>query len=64
MTDLEKLCDATLIDTMPAPLKAAIDAALASGGKPKEIIRRVKRQTGGKRTLTVLAVEAYLSSKH
>jgi len=59
--------DDVLIDEMPDGLKAAIDAALAGGAPPGEILRRVRLKTGGPQAqpggLTYLAVEAYLERR-
>lgn len=67
MDDLERAVNDVLIDEMPAGLKAALDAALAKGAPPAEILRRVRAQTGGPLArpggLTYLAVEAYLERR-
>jgi hypothetical protein len=67
MTHLESLratCGAALAGSLPAGLRAAVDAALAAGATRRGVLARVRRLTGGPRStrggLTYLAVAAYL----
>ena len=55
--------DLALIDTLTPSLKRTIDAALVCGLSKREILAQVRRAAGGKRTLVVLAVEAYIGAK-
>jgi hypothetical protein len=61
---LRAACDKVLAADLPPGLKAALDAALVAGATPRELLARVRRQTGGSRArrggLTYLAVKAYL----
>jgi hypothetical protein len=61
---LTAACDEALIASLAPGLKTSLDAALAKGATPRELLARVRRQTGGPRArrggLTYLAVEAYL----
>lgn len=61
LDDLRQLVDDTLLESMPAGLKRAIDTALQAGATHKDLLRRAKQQAGG-RTTTVLQIEAYLES--
>lgn len=61
--EIERMAEHVLCEAMPDALKAAIDAALAKGARHDEILRRVRAAEGGERTLTVLAVEAYLGAR-
>lgn len=63
MHDLTKAVDAILSESLPQSLRNSIDAALAAGATPREVLGLVKRQCGGKRGPTVLATEAYLGIK-
>jgi hypothetical protein len=64
LTDLQRATDDALIAAMSPGLRAAVDAALAAGARPAEVLALVRRATGGSRArpggLTYLAVEAYL----
>lgn len=62
--------DETLVEWLPAGLKAAIDDALAEGADPGAVLvvvrRKVERIAAGdpnKGRLTLAAVEAYLESR-
>jgi hypothetical protein len=59
--DLEALVDETLVEVLPADLRAAIDRALTAGATQTQVLRWVRAAAGG-RGLTTLAVEAYLSA--
>jgi hypothetical protein len=60
LTDLETACNRVLIDCLPASLKAAIREARAKGATRKNLLRVVRKATGGRRGLTALGVEALL----
>lgn len=64
---LRAACDAALAESLPAGLKAAVDAALAAGATRRAVLARVRRLTGGPRSsrggLTYLAVAAYLRGR-
>jgi hypothetical protein len=59
MRDLARQVDAALADSLPGELRRAIDAALAAGVKPEELLEAARGRAGG-RTLLVLRIEAYL----
>lgn len=61
MNELKQLMNDTLVATMPASLKRAIDTALQAGVSKKEVLRRVKAQAGER--LTLDAVRAYLATQ-
>lgn len=48
-----------LLDSLPASLKTNLRNALAAGATKEAILQRVLHQTGGQRTLTVLAIEEF-----
>lgn len=52
-----------LLESLPASLKTTLREALAAGASKEDIIERVLRQTGGQRTLTVLAIEQFFESE-
>jgi hypothetical protein len=60
-TELEALVDPTLVEVLPADLRATIDRALTAGATQTQVLRWVRAAAGG-RGLTTLAVEAYLSA--
>jgi hypothetical protein len=62
MTELRRLCDDVLIDSMSPTLKASLDRLLAAGEHKADILASVRRAAKG-RPLTVAAIEAYLESK-
>ena len=59
--DMRRIVDEALVESMPAGLRSAIDAALAKGASHAEILRRARMRAGGRRG-PALAVEAYLAS--
>jgi hypothetical protein len=59
--NLEALVDETLVEVLPADLRATIDRALTAGATRAQVLRCV-RAVAGVRGLTALAVEAYLSA--
>lgn len=67
MDDLAAACERVLLDSMPQALKDALEAVLAIGISPAEVLRRVRRQTGGPRAvrcgLTYLSVECFLRQR-
>lgn len=60
---LRRECERSLVDALPQGLKDAIDAALAKGATLADILDRVSVHAARGRSLTRLAVEAYLASK-
>jgi hypothetical protein len=60
MKALESMCDEVLIGTLPKSLKDQINANLRFGITARDIKEHALHIAGGKRTLTVLAIEAYL----
>lgn len=52
-----------LLESLPASLKTQLKEALAAGASKQAILERVLRQTGGQRTLTVLAIEEFFAKE-
>lgn len=64
MSDLERVVDDILLSEMPAGLAAALDAALARGVTPADLLALVRHLTGGptarQGAMTYHMCEAYL----
>lgn len=59
MNYLQRACEEVLIESLPQPLKTAIDDFVAKGGCKHLILERARHHCGGRKGIA-LAVEAYL----
>lgn len=61
--ELESLAAHALLDALPQGIKTAIDDGLRAGMKAEDLLARVAKSTGNRRSLLTLAVEEYLRDK-